>query len=244
MNLTNRTIIITGGTSGIGLALVNQLNVHNNKIIVVSKSAKKLQLFNERNNIYTFACNLASKEETLKCINDIVKQHPDISVLINNAAVQFTPYFSDPEFNIDSIDEEIQVNLTAPILLSAVLIKHWKNNHIQSAIINISSALALFPKTSSAVYCATKAALHNFSHALNYQLKNSVSQCHEVILPLVDTPMTRGRENKKISAISAAQQIIKGFQQQKFIIFVGKTKFLPLLARISPALVANLLKGS
>lgn len=240
--ITKKTILITGGTSGIGLALVKKLCAHNT-ILVLARSAKKLEeLFFAEQNIACYPCDLTSPAHITECVKNITHDYPEISVLINNAGIQFTPRFTEKEFRLESINEEIQVNLQAPLLLSALLIKHWQSQNRECSIVNISSALAIFPKTSAAVYCATKSALHNFSVSLGYQLEDTSIRVHEAILPLVNTPMTNGRSGKKISADTAAQEIIIGMCKRKKFIYVGKTKWIPLLARISPAFIAKVLK--
>ncbi len=242
MNIINKTILITGGTSGIGLALVKQLS-KNNCILVLARSHEKMAvLFGNHSNICCYSCDLSSQIATEKILTQIIKDHPNIAIVINNAGIQYTTLLTDDNFKLESINKEIQVNIQAPLLISAILIKHWQQHKHLSAIVNISSALAIFPKTSAAVYCATKAALHIFSRSLNYQLENTCTHVHEAILPLVDTAMTKGRRGKKMSAEAAAEEIIAGISKDKKIIYVGKTKWIPLLARIHSSFVANMLK--
>ncbi len=240
--MINQTILITGGTSGIGLALVNQLS-KNNCILVIARSPEKMAaLFGTTSNIHCYCCNLASQTAVKNLLEQLIIDHPNISIAINNAAIQYTPFFTANDFTQESINEELQVNLHTPLTISAIFIKHWHQQKKPSAIVNISSALAIYPKTSAAVYCATKAALHSFSLSMNYQLENTCIRIHEAILPLVDTAMTKGRGGKKISAETAAAEIIMGLGKNKKFIFVGKTKWIPLLARINPSLIANMLK--
>ncbi len=242
MEIANKTILITGGTSGIGLAMVKQLSPHNMVLVIARSLEKTATLFQCHKNIHCYYCDLRSSTDITDCVKQIVTDHPNISILINNAGIQYTPRFIDADFTIKSIKEEIQVNLHAPLILGAILINHWQQKNNKATIVNISSALAIFPKTTAAVYCATKAALHNFSRALSYQLESTDISVCEAILPLVDTPMTNGRQGKKISADMAAKEIILGICKQKKLIYVGKTKWIPFLARITPALIANILK--
>ena len=134
------------------------------------------------------------------------------------------------------------MNLQAPLLLSALLIRYWQSQNRECSIVNISSELAIFPKISAAVYCATKSALHNFSISLGYQLEDTGIRVHEAILPLADTPMTNGQNGEKISADSAAQEIIIGICKRRKFIYVGKTKWVPIMALISPVFIAKILK--
>ncbi|MBW2633530.1 MAG: SDR family NAD(P)-dependent oxidoreductase [Deltaproteobacteria bacterium] len=76
------------------------------------------------------------------------------------------------------------------------------NKATEAAIINVSSFLGIVPKKSAPGYCATKAALHAFSKSLRYQLENSSIKVFEIITPLVDTDMTRGRPSIPLSGVA------------------------------------------
>jgi len=240
-----QTILITGGTSGVGLALVNQLHDEGHNIVIVARNVTKFkQLLHQYKNLNCYLCDLASRQQVETLCNDIIENHPDISIIINNAGIQYTPCFVEDEFNFDSIEHETRVNFLAPAWITYLLLPAFINNASPSAIVNISSGLALAPKTHSAVYCATKSALHSLSQSLRYQLAESNVRVMEALLPLVDTPMTTGRGRNKLSPKEAAAQIISGVKSEKNEIYVGKARFLPLLMRISPALVKNMLRRS
>jgi uncharacterized oxidoreductase len=134
------------------------------------------------------------------------------------------------------------VNFLAPVWLSYLALGVFQANARRSAIVNVSSGLAFYPKTSSAVYCATKAALHSLSQSLRYQLEGTNTRVVEAFLPVVDTPMTAGRGEEKISAAQAALEIVAGITRGHNEIFVGRTRWLPVLTRISPAIPRTILK--
>ena len=245
MDLRDRTVLVTGGTSGIGLALVKDLSETCSQIIVVARSADKLLALERRfPRVCSYCCDLADQDAVLALMEHVLDTHPGISIVINNAAVQFTPGFLDEEFRVDSIATEINTNLLAPILISAQWLRHLSQPTGSVAIVNISSALALAPKSSSAVYCATKAAIHSVSQALRYQLEATPVRVYEVILPLVDTPMTATRLGKKIAADRVAKEVICGLQRGASEIYIAKVKWLPLLARLSPLLLKKILKAA
>ena len=114
----------------------------------------------------------------------------------------------------------------------------------ESAIINISSGLALSPKKSAPVYCATKAGVHMFSKALRYQLEDSHIKVFEVLPPLVDTPMTANRGVSKISTAQLVDEFLDGLENNRFEMNIGKVKLLKLMHRISPALAYRILKNN
>ncbi|WP_439509276.1 SDR family oxidoreductase [Marinimicrobium koreense] len=245
MQLKDRTILITGGTSGIGKELVAHLAPVNKTVIVIATNLVKLgELKSKYGNVVTYQCSLAKKLEVEETIGDIVERYKDLTVVVNNAGIQMTPMFHEKEFSFDSINTEVTVNLTAQIWISALALGHFLNLEAPAAYINVTSGLGLYPKKNSAVYCATKAGLLNFTRSFRYQLENTSIKVHAAILPLVDTPMTEGRGKGKISARKAASEIINGVEKGKDDIYVGKTKLMPTLSRISPTLMATVMKGA
>lgn len=243
MNLSGKTILLTGGSSGIGRALVERLSPRNFQIIVLGRNPVTLaQLNNEFDNVCTYRCDLENAEQLNDTIGAIIQAFPTISVVINNAGIQEVELLTSPEFSFNSIETEIAVNLTAPIKICALVLNPMTNLGAAAAVVNITSGLGLFPKTSSAVYCATKAALRSFSISLRYQLEGTPISVHEAILPLVDTPMTKGRGTGKLSPTTVAKEIIHGVEKGKAEIFIGKTKFIPIVSRISPKLMARIMK--
>lgn len=245
MQLTNQTILITGGTSGIGRALVDQLATHNRSIILIARNPEKLQqLKNTYSNLHTYCCSLNNLSELKLTLNKISQQHKDISVVFNNAAIQYNKKFTDKDFQSKLIEEEITTNLTAPVYICAHFLPGILQLGSPGLLINLSSGLAFYPKSSAAVYSATKAALSNFSQALGYQLENTSCRVIDVILPLVDTPMTTGRSGKKLPATIAAKVIIHGVEKGKTRIYPGKSRWLPLISRLCPSLLAGIMKAN
>lgn len=240
---TSRTILLTGGTSGIGLALLKQLHSQGHRLLVVARNQNRLlHLQAEHERITTYKCDLASRLQVESLTTDISEKHADLSIIINNAGIQYTPTLLDEDFNFDSIEHEATVNLLSPVWLSALLLPTLLQNNMSSSIVNISSGLIFAPKTNSAIYCATKAAIHSFSQSLRNQLSQTNILTQEVILPLVDTAMTKGRGSNKLSADEAARQIIKGIKKEDLEIYVGKAKLLPGLMRLAPSIVKRIMR--
>ncbi|PMN91621.1 MULTISPECIES: SDR family oxidoreductase [Enterovibrio] len=243
MKLTNKSIVLTGGTSGIGRALVECL-AETNQLIVIGRDAEKLDhLKRDWPSVITYRADLSDVKNVHSIAHSIQQQHPKIDVLINNAAVQFTPFFNDDRFEFDSIQHEIDTNFTSVCALTHGLLPSLLAAS-SSRIVNVNSALALVPKASSAVYCATKAALNIFSQSLRYQFEGSAMGVQQAFLPLVDTKMTTGRGKGKISASSAAFEIIAGIEKGNRDFDIGMTRFLRVLLAIAPFAAKKLLKGS
>lgn len=244
VRLAGRTILVTGGTSGIGEALVERLAAANTAIVVIARNADKLSALARRfANVSTYPCSLDDAAAVEQTLARIVDEHRDLSVIINNAGIQYTPLLTDADFSLDSIEHEIVTNLVAPIKICALTLRHLLALPIPSAYVNVTSGLAFFPKKASAVYCATKAGLHNFSTSFRYQLEGTRVSVFDVVMPVVDTPMTRGRGRGKISPGEAAQALVRGVERGQSTIYVGKSRFIPLISRLSPTLMSSIMKA-
>ncbi|MCU7844876.1 MAG: SDR family NAD(P)-dependent oxidoreductase [Candidatus Thiodiazotropha sp. (ex Monitilora ramsayi)] len=241
MRLKGKCIVISGGTSGIGRELVAQL-YRDNRLIVVARNEEKLgRLTSELPGITVLQADLAVSSDVEAVADAIIKRFGSIDLLINNAAVQYTPTFLDDEFRYETIAREIALNLTSVCSLSYLLLPALLHRE-EAAILNVNSGLALAPKTTSAVYCASKGGLNIFSQSLRYQLEHTNIRVLQVFLDLVDTPMTQGRGKHKMPPSAAAQRIIRGVERNIPNNNIGKVGLLRLLLRLSPTLARRILK--
>jgi uncharacterized oxidoreductase len=235
MVLTKNTILITGGSSGLGLEMARKFLQMGNKVIVCSRNPDKLELTKSMlPKVITFQCDISVEAEQNRLVHWIEMHHADLAILINNAAiVNRTDFITDSESR-NKLSGEIATNLTAPIhlikLLYPVLIK---NNN--AAIFNITSGLIYTPRSIYPFYNATKSALHAFTQVLRHQLKNEPIKIIEVMFPVVDTPWHKGNTPKSgISTEKAISAMIKGMERNQSEIKVGAVKLLYYLSRIAP----------
>lgn len=243
MNTSGNTILITGGSSGIGLALATRFLALKNKVIVTGRNQKKLEeLQATYPDIDIFVGDLTDKPSLDDLVLFIEQQHPDLNVLINNAAVQYNYHFTD-ELNLTyKINYEVSANLIAPLQLTGLLLPLLLKKP-NSAVVNVSSGLFIAPKKSASVYCATKAALHSFSKTLRYQLEETNIKVFEIIPALIDTPMTAGRGKSKITADELTDEFLRNFKADTFESYIGKTKWLRRIHRLLPKLADKIMKN-
>ncbi|ASV30387.1 SDR family oxidoreductase [Maribacter cobaltidurans] len=243
MITTGNTVLITGGSSGIGLALAKRFLELHNKVIITGRNKEKLQrvkaTFPE---IITFSGDLTDQNSLDELVLFMKQKHVDLNILINNAAVQYNYNFvEEPELTY-KINYEVATNITAPIQLTGLLLPLLLKNK-NSAIVNVSSGLFMAPKKSASVYCASKSAIHSFSKTLRYQLKHTDTKVFEIIPALVDTPMTAGRNTSKISPEQLTDEFFRNFKKDRFESYIGKTKLLKYISRLSPKLADSLMKN-
>jgi len=239
---TPTTILLTGGTSGIGSQLVKKLLAQGHKLIILARRASTLDDAGGR--LIPYDCDLSDDAQLAATLDTVIAEHPDISVVINNAALQYPFALTAPDFDPAQMRAEVMINLLAPANIVHRLLPVLQNQARRCAIINMSSGLAFYPKTQTALYCATKAAIHSLSQSLRYQLAGSIIDVIEVILPLVDTPMTEGRGRGKISPERAADAVLRGIDQGVLELYVGKANLLRYINRIAPSIGRKALKGS
>ena len=242
MKCKGNIIVLTGGTSGIGLELLRQLYDGNKIIVTSSKQSNIDKLQKNFPKVTGIVCNLGDTVSVRNLIDKCLSEFSDINILINNAGIQNNYLFTDEKNGYEKISSEIIINFISPMQLIYGLLPILINKK-SSAIINVSSGLAFAPKKSAPIYCGTKSAIHNTTKALRYQLENTTVKVFEIIPPLVDTPMTAGRGKRKITPQKLVDEFIKSFEKNKYEVNIGKVKLLRIINRISPSIADRLMKG-
>lgn len=234
-------IVLTGGTEGIGRVLRDRLLALGHQVVVVARRAGEME---DAPGLHGMTCDLSDAASVRAIARYLAREHADLDLLINNAAIQYPHALTDPALDLDRIEDEMAVNLLAPAILAHALVPVLRAGGRPAGLVNVNSGLAVFPKRQTALYCATKAGLHSLSESLRYQLAGTNVAVIEAFLPLVDTGMTAGRGSGKMSAAAAADAILAGILAGKRHIWIGKAKLVPILARIAPSLGRAALRGS
>ena len=196
MRTSGNTVLITGGTSGIGLAFAEEFMKEGSKVIICGRREDRLSSLREKYpNVITRKANVADASQREELANWVITNHPDTNILINNAGVQLLADLTKP-VDLNRIYQEIDTNLVAPIHLSSLFAQHFATRD-NTAIINISSGLAFVPIAFMPVYCATKAAIHSLTLSLRHQLRKTAVKVFEIAPPAVDTELGSDRREDK-----------------------------------------------
>jgi uncharacterized oxidoreductase len=189
MKLTGNTILLTGGSAGIGLVLAEELIARGNRVLTCGRREARLKEARQKlPALETLACDIGSEGGRRELAAWAVRTAPGLNVLINNAGVQHRIDLSRDDESALRGFEEIDINLTAPIHLCQLLLPQLMKQPA-AAIVNISSGLAFTPFAAVPVYSATKAALHSFSLSLRYQLRKTSVRVYETAPPLVESEL-------------------------------------------------------
>lgn len=188
MNLSGNTILVTGGASGIGLALAKRFLEHGNEVIICGRREDKLSEAKARlPQVITHACDVGEARSREDLAKWVIERFPNINMLVNNAGIQRRIDLTKSE-GWPLTKSEIEINLEAPIHLTQLFYPHFTTRG-SAAIFNVTSGLSFMPLANVPVYCATKAALHSFTLSLRWQLKETHVKVVEVIPPAVDTDL-------------------------------------------------------
>ncbi|SER09693.1 SDR family oxidoreductase [Actinokineospora terrae] len=250
MELTGRTVLVTGGARGVGRELTRQLVELGATVVAVGRDRARLEALaaEHGSRVHPHVVDLADPAATAAFADRLVALHPELSVLINNAGVQAHSDFlaDDPAATRAAARTEIAVNLDAVVTLCAALLPHLRAQD-SAAVVNVTTGLALAPKASAPVYCATKAGVRTFTRALDYQCRRGAPHVRvlDAVFPLVDTDMTRGRGRfRKISAAQAATAVLDGVRRDRARVHVGVTALLAVIMRVAPSIGYRMMRES
>jgi uncharacterized oxidoreductase len=248
MKLQGNTILITGGSAGIGLALAKELVGLGNEVIVTGRSADKLEAArNEVPGIQTFQSDAADPDAVKALAAHIDANYPELNVLVNNAGVFIPRNHTGPSKDLSELTSEIDINFAGPVRTVSVLIDRLKAN--RGTIINVSSGLAFVPLQLSPIYCATKAAMHSYTISLRQQLKDQGIEVIELMPPAVKTALTADMPEDGDFKIMTTEELMKetfkGLRAGREEIRPGQANQLFWMSRIAPGFInAQLAKGS
>jgi uncharacterized oxidoreductase len=226
MKITNKTVLITGGGSGIGFEIAKQLVEKGNKVIITGRSADRLKdAAAKLPGANTFAFDVTSAEDTAKLITYLADNHLTLDILVNNAGQAFYYDLATDDDTYEKASAEIDTNFSSILRLTDKLLPLLKTR-AEAAIVNVSSILGLAPHYTIPTYSASKAALHAYTQSLRYSLqqKGSTVKVFELMPPLVNTEFSKeiGGENG-IPASQVATELFQAFETDTYEIHVGGT---------------------
>lgn len=240
MKLEKRTVLITGGTSGIGLEMAAQLLQRGNAVLVTGRDPEKLAAAKRAlPSVHIYQSDVSDPQAITALYGRVTADFPALDTLINNAGIMRNLNLNHDRALTD-VTREIEINLCGPVRMVQQFLPHLKSRP-DALIVNVSSGLAFIPLPMSPVYCAAKAALHSFTQSLRFQLDGTNVTVVELAPPGVETPLFRGEfaeETKGQKAMDAAvlvKQAIAGMEAGQGEIRPGLSNVLKTMSRVAPA---------
>jgi uncharacterized oxidoreductase len=187
MELASNSVLITGGATGIGLALARRFLDAGSDVLVCGRRERALREAQASNPaLKVLVCDVSREDDRARLRDWALEESPRLNVLVNNAGIQNRTQLTEGG-DWTRMREELAINLEAPLHLSALLLPHLRTQP-RPVIVNVTSGLAFVPMAAAPVYCATKAALHSFTLSLRHQLSGMVDVV-ELIPPAVNTDL-------------------------------------------------------
>ncbi len=246
-SIAGQDALVTGGSAGIGLALARALQAHGARVGICARDADRLKTVAAENpGLQTFVADVGRTDDLRRLCSEVSERLGGLSILVNNAGIQYQYRFPEApaEDILAKVDHELSVNFGGMVKLTALLMPQLLQAP-EAVIVNMSSSLAITPKASAPVYCASKAAVHSFSRSLRYQLEDAKSRVAvlDVMPPLVDTAMTAGRWQGRLLPEHVAAAVIEAVLEGREVLKLGDTVRLDVLNRLAPRLAARRVRG-
>ncbi len=255
MKLSGNTILITGGTSGIGFEFAAQLLKRGNSVVITGRDQSRLdQVQRSLPGIHTFQSDVTDSKAIPILFDAVIKKFPALNVLINNAGIMRKINLlrgrEDSANGLEDISREIETDLIGPIRMVKQFLPHLKAQ-AGAAIVNVSSGLAFVPFPIAPIYCAGKAALHSYTKSQRVQLRNCGIKVFELAPPMTQTPLFTGdirtEDVKGVRMMDVATLVghaIKGLKRNQLEIRPGMSNVLNLMSRVAPQFLLNRLSKS
>jgi uncharacterized oxidoreductase len=194
MNLTNNTIFITGATSGLGRAWAEAFHKLGNQVIISGRRKANLAEITKANpGMHSVELDVENPASIAAVCKKLIADYPKLNAVINNAGIM---QIDDTSTVMDGAQAAsiIATNLLGPIRITSALIEHLKKQPT-AYVFNVSSGLGFTPMNATAVYCATKAAIHSYSMTSRYKLKDTSVKVVEIVPPWVQTDLLNSKDN-------------------------------------------------
>lgn len=207
MQMTGNTIVITGGTSGIGRALAEAFYRRGNTVIIAGRRQQLLDEISAANpGMIGAVLDVQNSASIAAFAGRLTEEFPTLNVLVNNAGIMQHENLSDGEIDLAGIRALIETNIISVVHLTAALLPLLKRQQ-SSALITTTSGLAFTPLAPFPSYCASKAYLHSWLQSLRFQLAGSSVQVLELAPPYVQTELSGAHQASDPAAMPLADFI-------------------------------------
>lgn len=239
MKLKNRTVLITGGTSGIGRELARQLLALGNTVIVTGRDPQRLeQTRRDLPGVHAVASDASDPAAIRALREEVVARFPALDTLVNNAGMMRNLKL-DQERSLSDLTREVELGLQGPIWMVQQFLPQLRTQ-AHALIVNVSSGLAFVPFPAAPVYSAAKAGLHAYTRCLRVQLGGTGVRVVELAPPGTETALFRAefaREMQNEKAMDPAvlvKRAIAAIESGATEIRPGPSNILYVASRLAP----------
>jgi uncharacterized oxidoreductase len=244
MDLKNSTILITGGTSGLGLAFVKQLTQIGATVIATGRKVEALDETKKKfPNVHTFQSDVSNPEDIKQLFHDVTTQFPDVNIVINNAGMMRLIDLQDQTLDLENINREVATNLSGTIQMVHQFLPHLLTKK-SAGIVNVSSGIAFMSYSAAPIYSATKAGVRAYTQSLRLQLQGTSVKVFEMIPPGVKTKLQEDwvkqpNESMMMNADDMVKIAISGMLKDKKELKPFMIRVIKFASRLMPNVLLN-----
>jgi uncharacterized oxidoreductase len=242
MKLKHRTVLITGGASGIGQELARQLLALGNTVIVTGRDQTKLDRAREAlPGLHVFQSDVSDPSAVETLCQAVLARFSALDTLVNNAGVMRNLKL-DQARSLTDVTREIEIGLNGPLWMIQQFLPHLSKRK-GALIVNMSSGLAFVPFPAAPVYSAAKAGLHAYTRCLRAQLAGIDVTVVELAPPGTETPLFRGEFAEEMKGEKAmapevlVKRAIRGIESGETEIRPGPSNILKIASRLAPDVI-------
>ena len=236
MKLKGRTILITGGSAGIGLAFALKFRELGNEVIVTGRRKAVLDDVKAKHpTLHTIQSDVGDPAQIAVLAARVKAEFPRLDVLMNNAGIMLYKNLKAPAADLAGLTAEMNINVGGVIGMTSLFIDILTAN--KGTVINVSSGLAFVPLPPAPIYSATKAAIHSYTQSLRFQLEETGVEVIELMPPAVKTDLTAAFPEGEVTLITTDELVKQSFASLKagtVEIRPGQSKQLALMRRLAP----------
>jgi short-subunit dehydrogenase involved in D-alanine esterification of teichoic acids len=242
MRTDGHLALVTGGSSGIGLAIAQALAEAGNTVVLGARNPDRLAAAARQvPGAGTVRLDIADVAALPAVLDEVRDRYGPVSLLVNSAGTLFRYRFADGDPGAtELVSQEILTNVLGTVELTRLALPQLLAQPA-AAVVTLSSVLAHVAVSELPVYAATKAALHSFSRSLRACVAGTSVRVFDVLPPLVDTPMARNLTGSKVAPEAVARAVLAGLAAERYEIHIGQAKRLARLSRLAPALADRII---
>ncbi|MEM6889188.1 MAG: SDR family NAD(P)-dependent oxidoreductase [Pseudomonadota bacterium] len=243
MELRNKKVLVTGGSSGIGLAIAKELKALGNEVVICGRNQDRLDSAAKTHGLDTITADISDNDDQVGLMEYMKATHKGLDILVNNAGVMHVYNFANDPKTLDYLDQEISLNCSAQLKLSYRALPLLKQSD-DPALVFVSSGTAYMPAPLSLVYTGTKSLIHHFCQSLRVQIKPHGIKVFELLPPPTETGLADTVKSKVdmsqfsfMKADDVAKALVDGMKADRYEIPVGLSRIIKLASRFAPRLV-------
>ena len=244
MKLEKATVLIIGGSAGIGLEIAKAFARLDATVIITGRDDNRLQAIGTSlRNAVAIPFDVNNEEEVKRLTERVTREFPRLNILVNNAGLAHTYVIAAGSRAWEKAAEEMQTNYLA-VLRTTELFLPLLEKQPEAAIVNVSSIGAIAPNIRRLTYSASKAAVHSYTQGLRLVLRDTRIKVFELMPPLVATDFSRAAgETTGIPPELVANELLDAMRNDRFEIHVGRTAQIYELTKKSTTAAVNAVNG-